>query len=108
MPLYDYECSVCHHRDEEFQHIREERLKTCPACGLPQYERQVSMPSTALVREYDKPIEMWSIAPVTQDEVSAFKRKHPDVKFSRDGAPLARTRQEKLAILRSEGFEERN
>ena len=33
MPTYDYECSACSHKFEEFQRITEEPLKKCPECG---------------------------------------------------------------------------
>ena len=32
MPTYDYECSACGHKFEEFQSITEEPKKTCPKC----------------------------------------------------------------------------
>ena len=33
MPTYDYECSACGHKFEEFQSITEEPKKTCPMKG---------------------------------------------------------------------------
>lgn len=107
MPLYEYKCADCSHADDEYQNMREPPLSYCPRCSGSQYERQISRPSGAMIREYDRPIEMHSIAPVTASEVQAFKRRNPGVEFSRDGAPLARTRQEKLRILRNEGFVEK-
>ena len=32
MPTYDYECSACGHKFEEFQSITEKPKKTCPKC----------------------------------------------------------------------------
>jgi putative FmdB family regulatory protein len=33
MPTYEYECTKCSHRFEEFQSITAEPLKKCPSCG---------------------------------------------------------------------------
>ncbi|QDU08014.1 FmdB family zinc ribbon protein [Gimesia aquarii] len=33
MPTYDYECSQCEHKWEEFQSITAKPLRKCPACG---------------------------------------------------------------------------
>jgi len=33
MPTYDYECSSCGHRFEEFQSITASPLEKCPKCG---------------------------------------------------------------------------
>ena len=32
MPTYEYECTSCHYRFEEFQSMNDEPLKTCPKC----------------------------------------------------------------------------
>lgn len=33
MPTYEYECSSCRHRFEEFQSIMDKPIRTCPRCG---------------------------------------------------------------------------
>jgi putative FmdB family regulatory protein len=33
MPTYEYECTGCGHRFEEFQSITAEPLEACPQCG---------------------------------------------------------------------------
>lgn len=33
MPTYDYECSHCDNKWEEFQSIKAKPLRKCPACG---------------------------------------------------------------------------
>lgn len=33
MPTYEYLCTSCQHKFEEFQRISELPLKTCPRCG---------------------------------------------------------------------------
>lgn len=33
MPLYEYECFLCHHRFERIQRADAEPESTCPACG---------------------------------------------------------------------------
>ncbi len=33
MPLYEYECSSCHHRFEKIESFDAEEEKPCPKCG---------------------------------------------------------------------------
>ena len=33
MPTYEYECEKCHLQFEQFQRMKDEPVKTCPACG---------------------------------------------------------------------------
>jgi putative FmdB family regulatory protein len=33
MPLYEYECFLCHHRFERIQRASAEPVTICPACG---------------------------------------------------------------------------
>lgn len=39
MPTYDYECTACGHRFEEFQSISAEPLTKCPACKKKKLQR---------------------------------------------------------------------
>jgi putative FmdB family regulatory protein len=42
MPIYEYRCNVCGHTDEHLQKISEAQLTLCPACGKPEYRKQLS------------------------------------------------------------------
>jgi putative FmdB family regulatory protein len=33
LPTYEYECEKCHHQFEQVQKMKDEPVKTCPACG---------------------------------------------------------------------------
>lgn len=33
MPLYEYECFLCHHRFERIQRVSDAPLTECPSCG---------------------------------------------------------------------------
>lgn len=33
MPLYEYECFLCHHRFERIQRASADPIEVCPACG---------------------------------------------------------------------------
>jgi putative FmdB family regulatory protein len=33
MPLYEYECFLCHHRFERIQRVSDAPVTECPACG---------------------------------------------------------------------------
>lgn len=41
MPTYEYQCSACDHRFEQFQSIKDKPLKKCPGCGKPKLERLI-------------------------------------------------------------------
>ena len=41
MPTYDYECTKCKHRFEEFQPMTAEPVAACPVCGA-KGERKIS------------------------------------------------------------------
>src|SRR5689334_17649869 len=44
MPLYEYECDVCHHRFEVIQRYSDSPKDACPKCGGPVHKLQ-SAPS---------------------------------------------------------------
>jgi len=33
MPLYEYECFLCHHRFERIQRVDADPIRECPSCG---------------------------------------------------------------------------
>jgi len=114
MPIYVYHCDECGHDMEEFQHIHDEPFSYCPACNCPDtFHRVPTLPHTDM-KEFAKPIEMQSIGLAHQDEIDEFRKRNPDVEISSDlknplyGVPIARTRKEKLTILKKEGFQEAN
>jgi putative FmdB family regulatory protein len=39
MPLYDFECSTCGFRSEDFDGIRGDKVRNCPECGEYSYYR---------------------------------------------------------------------
>lgn len=41
MPTYDYECSACKHKWEEFQSIKAEPTKKCPECKKAKAKRLI-------------------------------------------------------------------
>lgn len=41
MPLYEYECSKCHHRFEKIEKVTASEVRKCPKCGSPS-PRQIS------------------------------------------------------------------
>ncbi|MCA9085944.1 MAG: zinc ribbon domain-containing protein [Planctomycetaceae bacterium] len=42
MPTYEYRCSACEHKWEEFQSIKADPTKKCPECGKNKAERMIS------------------------------------------------------------------
>ena len=47
MPLYEYECSVCHKHTEKIQKFSDPEITACPFCGGP-LQRVISAPAFAL------------------------------------------------------------
>jgi len=47
MPLYEYECIVCHKHTEKIQKFSDPEITTCPHCGGP-LKRVISAPAFAL------------------------------------------------------------
>jgi len=41
MPTYDYECTACGHRFEEFQAITAAPIRTCPKCKRRKVKRMI-------------------------------------------------------------------
>lgn len=113
MPIYQYQCDDCGHECEEFQHIRDEPLTRCPICCGEAFHRVPAKTHTD-IREFRKPIEMFSIALNTDEEIRTFKQQCPDVAVSTDpndelyGVPIAANRKQKLSALNAVGFEEKN
>lgn len=42
MPIYEYECTACHHRLESFQKMSDAPLKECPECNRPALQKLIS------------------------------------------------------------------
>jgi len=112
MPVYEYECAACGHTSEEFQFMQDDRLTQCPGCLDETYVKQVSMPHTDM-KAFRKPIEMYSVALDTPQEIADFKRSCPDIECDANlnnelgGIPVAHNRKEKKQIMEAMGVVER-
>lgn len=42
MPIYEYRCEECGHRDEHLQKLSEAPLSVCPSCQKASYRKQLS------------------------------------------------------------------
>ena len=42
MPIYAYRCAACGHTKDVLRKISDPPLADCPACGAPQFEKQVT------------------------------------------------------------------
>jgi putative FmdB family regulatory protein len=42
MPIYEYRCDACGHKEEHLQKVSEAPLSVCPVCGKPEYRKQLS------------------------------------------------------------------
>jgi putative FmdB family regulatory protein len=48
MPVYEYQCTACHHEFEREQRISEAAIKKCPKCGKAKAKRLISRTSFVL------------------------------------------------------------
>lgn len=114
MPIFDWRCGSCDHTAEEYRKIGESApVENCPVCGKLEYIKQIGLPSTDR-KAFSKPIEMYSVALDTDEEIKAVRDKCPDVKISMDqndemyGIPIAKTRNDKLKVLKAMGYVEKS
>ncbi len=42
MPIYEYQCTTCHHKFDELQKLNDEPIKKCPECSKDTAVRLVS------------------------------------------------------------------
>jgi putative FmdB family regulatory protein len=42
MPIYEYQCTACHHKFDVLQKLNDEQIKKCPECSKNAVERLVS------------------------------------------------------------------
>ena len=42
MPIYAYRCASCGHSRDVLQKISDPQLTTCPACGVEQFQKQIT------------------------------------------------------------------
>ena len=106
MPMYDFKCPSCGILVSEYREINNRNNSGyCPSCDC-ETDRHIGSecPHTDM-KEYHKPIKMDSVAvqPYYQDELQQILG--PDIEIEA-GRPVARTRKEKLHILRAMGYQE--
>lgn len=83
----------------------------CPRCDSPLYRRQADAVHTDL-QEFHTPIELYSVACNSMDEIRQIQKDCPDADISDDpnnplfGVPVARTRKAKLQVLAATKFSE--
>jgi putative FmdB family regulatory protein len=48
MPIYDYQCSSCGHKQEVMRKVSAPSIEACPQCGKETFSKQLSAPSFQL------------------------------------------------------------
>ncbi|MEQ1487838.1 MAG: zinc ribbon domain-containing protein [Methylotenera sp.] len=48
MPIYDYQCTSCGHKDEVMRKVSAAATEACPKCGAETFCKQLSAPSFQL------------------------------------------------------------
>lgn len=114
MPMYPYRFLDTGEEFEEFAHMNDPPLIEKNGRKV---ERAVCV--SRVRTNYGEgsgtePIEMMSIGVDTEEEIAAFRARNPGVEISDNrhdrnfGIPIAKSRTEKLRILKNEGFVETN
>lgn len=106
MPCYPYTCD-CGHKTDIFKPMSQYRdLELCPICGV-EMQRDFTGGCASTDVAFNKPIEMFSVAPRNLSELSRLREKLPETKFTDQMVPIAHNRAEKLRILRALDCEEK-
>lgn len=45
MPIYEYQCQLCHHKTEVLQKISDPALSVCPECHKSSFNKVISSPA---------------------------------------------------------------
>lgn len=107
MPIYPFDCEACGYHGDVMKSISEyQEHEPCPQCGV-EMQRDFA-PRQPEDSVYQKPIEMFGVAPETPAELTDLRRKLPDVELTDQLVPVARTYAEKKRILKATGFEDRS
>lgn len=107
MPLYPYDCLNCGHHEDILKSMgQSDYIERCSKCKTVMerdfaFHRPEGTP-------YQKPIEMFGIAPENPIELAELRRKLPDVELTDQLVPIARTYEQKKQILAATGFEDRS
>lgn len=102
MPRYAM-CQDCGHMIERYAPM------VCAECGwAPKVEQDFSYPAPHVPEVYDKPIEMYSVAPETPEQLADLREKVPDLEVNDLLVPIARDRPQKKRILKAAGYEEKS
>ena len=48
MPIYDYQCTSCGHKEEVMRKVSAASVEACPKCGAETFSKQLSAPSFQL------------------------------------------------------------
>ena len=111
MPTHYHTCDECGKTDSVTHMIADDPIwPKCCGATMPRVPNLLRRPTAA----FHKPIEMISLALDNEQQITEFRHRNPTADISSDrsspvfGVPLAHTREEKLRILRNEGFEELN
>lgn len=113
MPLYCYRCPECGQDDTVFQGISQDRRAPRCSCGT-EMDRDFQAEAPGPPRPFATPIQMFSIACNTPEEIAQLRSAAPGVEVSDDpsdplyGVPIARDRQQKLQALDAIGWEEKS
>jgi len=106
MPIYRYECPECGQRREDFLPVSQSAVMPICGCGHTM-ERDYSVRVGSGNKAFGTPIEMFSIAPENPEQERVLREACPDVEWNEPlKVPKAATREQKLRLLRTCGFEE--
>lgn len=106
MPLYDFKCPTCKYEAHDVFRKMHSSLPDCPKCGT-DMEHVPTLCHTDM-KAFHTPVKLYSVACNSMEEIREMQA--AGVPCSDDpndedfGVPVATTRKEKLAALKTAGF----
>jgi putative FmdB family regulatory protein len=89
MPTYEYVCSKCGHEMEAFQSMKDEPLKTCPACKRRTLKRKIGGGAGLIFKGTGFYITDYKRKPAPAKAAAPAKSDSPSTPASKPAAPAA-------------------
>lgn len=103
-----FTCPTCDRVEKYWQPKHRLRYPDCRICGEGMnLVREVGKAMSRPTRCYDEPIIMYSVG-LHPDEEKSFRLANREIDLTDQGVPIARTRAEKMQVLKYFRYEEHN
>lgn len=106
VPIHSFLCKNCGNLFADYFKLTSAvpEVKECPKCHFTSAFKEFPCPHT--IKDFGKPVEMYSVAPVNPEDVEAFARSNPDIKLDTDpnsdmyGVPIVKNESERRKVMK--------